>query len=47
MTMVAVCNAVKTVGATPIYVDCGKNTLNPGVKEYLDRASPKVSPNGF
>jgi dTDP-4-amino-4,6-dideoxygalactose transaminase len=42
MTMVAVCNAVKTVGAEPIYVDCGKDKLNPGVKEYLARASPKV-----
>ena len=43
MTMVAVCNAVKTVGATPIYVDCGKGKINPGVQEYLARASPKVS----
>ena len=47
MTMVAVCNAVKTVGATPIYVDCGKNMINPGVQEYLARASPKVSETGF
>jgi len=40
--MVAVSNAVKTVGATPIYVDCGVGSVNPGPAEYLARASPKV-----
>jgi dTDP-4-amino-4,6-dideoxygalactose transaminase len=42
MTMVAVCNAVKMVGATPVYVDCGKNMINPGAAEYMAKANPKV-----
>merc|ERR1719174_3603039 len=42
MTMVAVGNAVKTVGATPVYVDCMPGGINPGPAEYLARATPKV-----
>jgi len=42
MTMVAVGNAVKTVGATPVYVDSMPGGVNPGPAEYLARATPKV-----
>jgi perosamine synthetase len=40
-TMVAVANAVKMVGATPIYVDCADGQLNPAVGEYMAKATPK------
>lgn len=34
LTMVAVANAVLTVGATPVFVDCAPGKLNPGLEEY-------------
>jgi perosamine synthetase len=42
MTMVAVTNAVKVVGATPVYVDCAPGSVNPSAAEYIARANPKV-----
>jgi len=39
-TMVAVANMVKMVGARPIYCDSSCNSLNPGMDEFLQKATP-------
>lgn len=41
-TMVAVANAVKLCGATPIYCDCAPGSLNPGIDEYVQKATPRT-----
>ena len=38
-TMVAVLNAVLTVGATPIFVDCEMGQFNPSVAQYKNKMS--------
>ena len=43
-TMVAVLNAVLSVNATPVLVDCeGPEELNPSVEEYAARLTPRTS----
>jgi len=41
-TLVAVANAVKMVGAKPIYCDNAAGSVNPGVQQYLEKATPCV-----
>lgn len=42
LTMVAVANAVKLVGARPVYCDCAPGSVNPGVAELRQRATPRT-----
>eukprot|EP00927_Polykrikos_kofoidii_P055924 TRINITY_DN50109_c0_g1_i1.p1 TRINITY_DN50109_c0_g1~~TRINITY_DN50109_c0_g1_i1.p1 ORF type:complete len:446 (+),score=73.92 TRINITY_DN50109_c0_g1_i1:55-1392(+) len=42
MTMVAVANMVKLVGARPIYCDCASGSVNPGKAELLAKATPRT-----
>lgn len=42
-TMVAVLNAVLSVNATPIFVDCAAGDLNPSVTEYAAKTTPQTS----
>ncbi|CAK9096616.1 GDP-perosamine synthase [Durusdinium trenchii] len=42
LTMVAVANMVKMVGAKPIYCDCAEDSVNPGVPELLEKATPRT-----
>lgn len=39
LTMIAVANAVKFLGAKPVFADCAADEYNPGVKEILKCAS--------
>lgn len=41
-TMVAVLNAVLSVQATPIFVDCASGSLNPSVEEYKSKLTLKT-----
>ena len=42
LTMIAVLNAILSVDATPVFVDCATGELNPSVKEYAARITPKT-----
>ena len=33
---------VKMVGAKPIYCDCAEDSVNPGVPELLEKATPRT-----
>lgn len=41
-TMVAVANAVKMIGAKPIYCDSAPGSLNPSVEELLAKTTPRT-----
>eukprot|EP00448_Togula_jolla_P039365 CAMPEP_0170627390 /NCGR_PEP_ID=MMETSP0224-20130122/31947_1 /TAXON_ID=285029 /ORGANISM="Togula jolla, Strain CCCM 725" /LENGTH=450 /DNA_ID=CAMNT_0010954389 /DNA_START=12 /DNA_END=1360 /DNA_ORIENTATION=- len=41
-TMVAVANAVTMVGATPVFCDSAPGSLNPGMEEILQKATPRT-----
>ena len=38
----AVANMVKMVGAKPIYCDCAEGSVNPGVQELMEKATPRT-----
>ncbi|CAJ1411009.1 unnamed protein product [Effrenium voratum] len=42
LTMVAVANMVKMVGAKPVYCDCAEGSVNPGVAELKQKATPRT-----
>lgn len=42
LTMVAVANMVKMVGAKPLYCDCAENSTNPGLEQYMEKATPRT-----
>ena len=42
LTMVAVLNAVLSVGASPVFVDCAAGELNPAVEEYTAKITPQT-----
>lgn len=41
-TMVAVANMVKMVGAKPVYCDSAAGSLNPGIQDILQKATPRT-----
>eukprot|EP00397_Hematodinium_sp_SG-2012_P024625 GEMP01025656.1.p1 GENE.GEMP01025656.1~~GEMP01025656.1.p1 ORF type:complete len:440 (+),score=98.24 GEMP01025656.1:59-1378(+) len=42
MTMVAVANAVKLIGAEPVYCDSAVDGINPGIGEYMAKVTPRT-----
>lgn len=38
----AVANMVKMVGAKPVYCDCAEGSVNPGVAELKQKATPRT-----
>ena len=42
LTMAAVLNAVQSVGASPVFVDCATRELNPEVEEYAAKITPQT-----
>lgn len=42
LTMVAVANMVKMVGAKPIYCDSAEGSVNPGIDDLLKKATPRT-----
>lgn len=42
MTMVAVLNAVLTVGAIPVLVDCEHGQYNPAARQLKEASSPRT-----
>ncbi|CAE7588274.1 perA, partial [Symbiodinium pilosum] len=42
LTMVAVANMVKMVGAKPVYCDSAQGSVNPGTAELLKKATPRT-----
>jgi len=42
LTMVAVANMVKMVGAKPIYCDCAPDSVNPSIAELIEKATPRT-----
>ena len=42
LTMAAVLNAVLSVGASPVFVDCAAGELNPAVEDYAAKITPQT-----
>ena len=42
LTMAAVLNAILSVGASPVFVDCAAGELNPAVKDYAMKITPQT-----